>query len=341
MDLLPAPLFAAGNSHAVAVAHCCRVYDGSGTGFGSDHLCESSEGRIDPGNLQYGEVTYAGMEAVYNALNLKQGDVFFDLGSGTGKLVLYVALRAQVARSVGLEVGERRHALAAAACERLKAMKEELKEEPDTKPLSHPCSEFQVLQADICKYAYQDASVVVITNVCMDMQVQSRAVEQLLRCASIRRLVTTCALPPNPRLKVARTVIVACTWCKQSSWQVYDVLPAAPPRFALLRSGIAFKPPALLSRANRAKVLADAAEVVLRSSSTPVLAQTPGSVPLVIELDVREGLPPLRGSRAPLQVAKPPVASTRRKVVPKRWGKPAPETPGHVKSFLPESDGEL
>ena len=33
------------------------------------------------------------MEAVYDALNLKQGDVFFDLGSGVGKLVLYVALR--------------------------------------------------------------------------------------------------------------------------------------------------------------------------------------------------------------------------------------------------------
>lgn len=337
MDLLPVPIFAAGNSHAAAVAHCQKVYDGKATGFCSDHLCESSEGRIDPGNLTYGEVTYAGMEAVYDALNLKQGDVFFDLGSGVGKLVLYVALRAQVARSVGLEVGEKRHALAVGACERLKA----LKEEPDAKlsSLTQPCSEFQVLQADICKYAYQDASVVVITNVCMDMQVQSRAVEQLLRCSAIRRLVTTCALPPNNRLKLARAVCVACTWCKQSSWQVYDVMPAAPPRFNLLRSGINFKPPALLSRANRAKVLASTAEVVLRSSSTPALAQTQGEA--TADPQAPTGLPALRGSRSPSQATAPPVVSTRRRVVPKRWGKPVQQSTGQVKSFLPDSDGEI
>ena len=38
MDLLPVPIFAAGNSHAAAMAHCQKVHDGSGTGFCSDQL---------------------------------------------------------------------------------------------------------------------------------------------------------------------------------------------------------------------------------------------------------------------------------------------------------------
>ena len=100
-----------GTSHAEAIACLQKIFAKNHTGFGSDITDEN----IDPGNLQYGEVTYQGMQPLYSALDLRPGDVFYDLGCGVGKLVLYVALRGDAARSVGLEVGQRRFLLAEGA----------------------------------------------------------------------------------------------------------------------------------------------------------------------------------------------------------------------------------
>ena len=100
-----------GTSHADAIACLQKIFAKNHTGFGSDITDEN----IDPGNLQYGEVTYQGMQPLYSALDLRPGDVFYDLGCGVGKLVLYVALRGDAQRSVGLEVGQRRFLLAEGA----------------------------------------------------------------------------------------------------------------------------------------------------------------------------------------------------------------------------------
>ena len=74
-------------------------------------------------------MTYQGMEKLYDALELKKDDVFYDLGCGVGKLVLYVALRGGPQRSVGLEVGQRRFSLAEGARNSIEDI-EGKKEEP-------------------------------------------------------------------------------------------------------------------------------------------------------------------------------------------------------------------
>lgn len=37
--------------------------------------------------VRYGEVTYGGMERLYEALELRNEDVFYDLGCGVGKFL--------------------------------------------------------------------------------------------------------------------------------------------------------------------------------------------------------------------------------------------------------------
>lgn len=228
----------AGNCHASAVAYLHQVYDKRGTGFGLDRTHAGCKRDLDPANLQYGEVTYEGMEPLYEALGLKNDDVFYDLGSGSGKIVLYVALRGQAAKSVGLEVGERRHELASSACTNLADQLETSKSHLPS--LKQACSKMEVKLADICSYDHFDVSVVVFTNVCIDMQVQSRALNQCLKCPSFRRLVTTSPMLPNLRLKQVGSVMVSCSWAKTSCWQIYNVLP---PRSCSVRSNISVRPP--------------------------------------------------------------------------------------------------
>eukprot|EP00929_Paragymnodinium_shiwhaense_P007884 TRINITY_DN111805_c0_g1_i1.p1 TRINITY_DN111805_c0_g1~~TRINITY_DN111805_c0_g1_i1.p1 ORF type:complete len:648 (-),score=169.98 TRINITY_DN111805_c0_g1_i1:76-2019(-) len=216
--------------HSAVVNKLSQVYETIKTGFGNDFV-EQGAKHLDQGNFQYGEVTYSGMEALYKALRLGAGDVFYDLGSGTGKLVLYVALRGEVAKSVGIEAGERRAQQAAAAFKKLRKV---LNADPEAK-----CAEFDSQLGDIRNPTYQDATVVAIANLCMDAQVISRTVDNLLRCPHIRRVASIVPLPNQSRLKVARTAKVSCTWAKICGWTVYDVLP---PQAKLERSSAVSKP---------------------------------------------------------------------------------------------------
>ncbi|CAE7701778.1 unnamed protein product [Symbiodinium pilosum] len=210
-----------GIGHADAIACLQKVFAKNHTGFGVD----STDQNIDPGNLQYGEITYQGMQPLYSALELGQGDVFYDLGCGVGKLVLYVALRGDAARSVGLEVGQRRFLLAEGArC----SLDEELDSLKKAGKSQSPATEYKFMLADISRHRYLDPTVAVLTNLCMDMGVQSRTVNCLLRCPSFRRLVSITPLL-HSRLKLVRSVLVSCTWAKISAWQVYDVLPPQEP----------------------------------------------------------------------------------------------------------------
>jgi len=227
-----------GNSHSAVVQHLQAIYEPVGSGFGNDH-----SDNVDQSDMQYGEVTYAGMKSLYDSFQIGQKDVFYDLGSGTGKLVLYVALRGEASKSVGLEAGERRHRSAEKASQRLD---EELDAQTangtdGNRLLRAPCGEHEVVCADISKMKYEDVTVVMICNLCMSMGLQSRTINCLLRCPSFRRLVTTTAPPANPRLKLLRTVRVETTWAKISCWHVYDILPAAaksnPQKFGLRAGG--------------------------------------------------------------------------------------------------------
>lgn len=199
------------DNHAKIVHLLQNSYHNCQTGFGADHTDED----IDVMNLVYGEVTYAGMDPLFTALKLQSNDVFYELGCGTGKLVLYAALRrqleAQAGRCVGLEVGERRLKTAKTVLDGLQSK------------LGNRCPEVSVFLQDISRCRFTDASVAVLCNLGMDAGIVNRTVNNLLKCQSFRRLVCTSPVL-NPRLKLADSVKVSCTWAKLSSWHVYDAL---------------------------------------------------------------------------------------------------------------------
>ena len=84
--------------HDECVARVRACLEGLPCGHGPDHGCASGPNAAiygsDSTSLVYGEITWAGMETLHNALNLRSDDVFYDLGSGVGKFVLCTALRA-------------------------------------------------------------------------------------------------------------------------------------------------------------------------------------------------------------------------------------------------------
>jgi len=57
----------------------------------------------------YGEIMPAASVQLIDALELGPTDTFVDLGSGVGKLVMTAALRSDVGRAIGVELGRDRH----------------------------------------------------------------------------------------------------------------------------------------------------------------------------------------------------------------------------------------
>jgi len=97
-----------------------RFYDGI-MGFGASGA--GPDGRkLRPARAHvYGELTSAGVRQLIRATRLSADDVFVDLGSGVGKVVLRVALAVPGVRCIGIEIDGARHASACEALRRAEA----------------------------------------------------------------------------------------------------------------------------------------------------------------------------------------------------------------------------
>jgi hypothetical protein len=97
-----------------------RFYNGisgfSASGAGPDgRKLRPSRARV------YGELTSVGVRQLIRATRLGADDVFVDLGSGVGKVVLRVALAVPGVRCIGIEIDGARHASACEALRRAEA----------------------------------------------------------------------------------------------------------------------------------------------------------------------------------------------------------------------------
>jgi len=97
-----------------------RFYDGI-SGFGASGA--GPDGRaLRPARARvYGELTSVGVRQLIRATRLSADDVFVDLGSGVGKVVLQVALTVPGVRCIGIEIDGVRHASACEALRRAEA----------------------------------------------------------------------------------------------------------------------------------------------------------------------------------------------------------------------------
>lgn len=80
--------------------------------------CEHDRGMVDSNKykndaITYGEMTYNGIENLYKYINKKYKknniSVFLDVGSGRGKLCMYMGSYKNIKKSIGIELVEERH----------------------------------------------------------------------------------------------------------------------------------------------------------------------------------------------------------------------------------------
>ena len=210
-------------SHQECVALTSSAFVGVPVGGGQ---CHTDGGPSAADNcMVYGELTYEGMGALHDALNLQPHDSLYDLGSGIGKFILYSALRNQCASATGVEVGLKRHASAELACSKLEEL---LSSDEKESSAARRCAGFNAVLGDIRLPLYRDATAIIICNIMFDGTLNASIVANILKSCPRVTTVASIVKLHHPRFKRRKSVSCGCTWSTGGvSWTLYTVLPPA------------------------------------------------------------------------------------------------------------------
>ena len=141
----------------------------------------------------YGELARTAVDDLAKALGLDETPtpVFYDLGSGAGKVVAHMALAGYAAKAVGVEVNDGRHVAALA----LRAA-----------ALASKGADVDLRNEDMFDVDLAEATTLYVNQACFPAEVRDRLHAKILREAANLEYVV--AAPPIPALEAAGLFVV-------------------------------------------------------------------------------------------------------------------------------------
>lgn len=168
--------------------------------------------RASRGDPTYGELTPAGVDRLLRELEPTPDDVFYDLGSGIGKVVLQVAMSVPIARCVGVELSASRCRLARTALRRARRRGLIL------------ARRTVIRHGDLLAEPIDDATMVYTCSTAYSLRFMAMIARKLRSVPRSLRFVTLQELITVPRgFRHVRTVTVATTWNRRTPAHVYRV----------------------------------------------------------------------------------------------------------------------
>ena len=141
----------------------------------------------------YGEITYDSVEMLLDDLKLTKNDVFYDLGSGVGKMVVQVYFNTPVKKSVGVELAPTRTKYA-----------QEVKEQLDKDGLVDKKRKLEFHQKDILELSYTDATVVYCASTCYTEEFMQKMADVLAKGKKGLRVATLKKLPEHKKFELIK-----------------------------------------------------------------------------------------------------------------------------------------
>jgi SAM-dependent methyltransferase len=157
----------------------------------------------------YGEIMPTATDRLIEHLHLRKDDVFYDLGSGVGKVVLHVALRAPIRRVVGVELARRRHRIARRMLDEVRA----------TGLLR--AQECELRCADFMRAPLHDATVIYTCSTAFSTPFMNELCARLARLTTGLRWVSTQDVDENPWFQLEDVLRLDMSWRRRSKVHVY------------------------------------------------------------------------------------------------------------------------
>ncbi len=173
--------------------------------------CEKYDGH----DIVYGEMTYEGIETLYTIVS-KYGipEYFLDVGSGRGKLCLFMASKPNIVKSIGIELVSSRVDDA-----------EKLKKSLIRSKFAKKC---EFINANIFDVSISDKingpAFVWFSNLCFDPSLTERIYSKLVDELPIGSIICSSKIPENPPngLKSLGVIQVGMSWNELSNVYMYQ-----------------------------------------------------------------------------------------------------------------------
>jgi len=164
------------------------------------------------GSPIYGEITYPSMKKIIKKLNLKQDDVFYDLGSGIGKFVIYMYLFTKIKKSVGIELSETRYKTSIKMLQKIKENR-----------LIEFNRELNFIYGDIVEEDISDATIIYMCSTCYSDKLLQKLIQRFIKLSSRLRIITLKKLPDNLQLIYMDTWKISTTWANETDIYYYEL----------------------------------------------------------------------------------------------------------------------
>jgi hypothetical protein len=150
-----------------------------------------------------GEILYQGVGKLLTKIDLTEADVFFDLGSGVGKIVLQVFLQTQVKAAIGIELAPELHKKSLAAAQRIGQ---------DLPALFSVNRKLNFVLGDFLTTSFAEATVLLLNSTCYSQEMLLRLGEIINDCPHIRYVLTLRTILNLEKLTLSKIVRVQCSW---------------------------------------------------------------------------------------------------------------------------------
>jgi SAM-dependent methyltransferase len=150
-----------------------------------------------------GEILYDSINKLLASISLGEEDVFFDLGSGTGRVTAQVFLKSPVRQACGIEFIPELHAQSLRIARQIETQLPEfyLKER-----------KLRFIEGNFLETPFSEATVVLMNSVCFSQQTLAQVAVLIDSNPQIHSLLSLRPLPGIRRLRFVKTLRTECTW---------------------------------------------------------------------------------------------------------------------------------
>ena len=161
------------------------------------------------GSSTYGEIMPTALDRLIESLDPEPEDVFFDLGSGLGKVILQVAMTVELRQCIGIELVESRHRAAMAALARARAAG------------YLETEDVRFRKADILRARLTGATILYTCSTAFPEGFMMRVAERVAGLREGVRLVTLQELDENPWFDTEEVLRLDMSWKRRTKVHVY------------------------------------------------------------------------------------------------------------------------
>jgi len=181
-------------------------------------LREKNKEKYVEHKITYGEMEYEGIDKLYAYVSqIRPINTFIDVGSGRGKLCMFMASKPQIERSLGIELVESRHRDAMYLKQQLKSNFADKVEFINS----------NIFNVDLTAYNFSPQSVFVwFSNLCFDQSTTNKIFEKMKQELPVGTIVT-CSNKITEEVdgfQYLDTQIIPMSWHKDSNVYVYTII---------------------------------------------------------------------------------------------------------------------